>query len=226
MNLLVTETSNGVSIYNSDNVGQSCYISIHENGCSRNDIVNAYCDILGVAPFVYDDSRDSVVEMLAAIGRQNIAMEVGDSLCLLNSEGRLMSEVRRDDLFLSAISVLFTEVSDAERILGRRPMTERQALKLKRFLVNMFSTATRRVDSFCSPFWGSANLERINVVDTLESLDLYKVWSVSIDAQNSIKSSLLTELAVMVRDFGLTTENCVVALTNFYLRDAFEELFD
>lgn len=223
MNLLVTETFHGVSIYNSDDVRKSRYIPIPNTGCAIEDIVRTYCDILDIHPVIYDSVPDSVARL--ADGQMLVA-EAGNALCLYGKGGETLHEVRINDLFLSAVSVLFKEISDAEKILGRRPMTERQALNLNKFLVNIFSTATRRVDSFCSPFWGSVNLERINAVDTLDSPDLYKIWPVSANAHDAVADSLLKKLSVVAHDFGLTPDNCVIAVTNYYLRNALEEALE
>ena len=171
MSLLVTVTSRGVSIYNSEKIVQSCYIPARDGECSTDKVVKTYCDVLEIHPSIYDCY--TLVGLLMESGKQKIVTEIGDSLCLLDTDGKTLFKVECDDFFLRSISVLFNEISDAERILGRRPMTERQSLKLKRFLVNIFSTASRKVSSFCSPFWGSVNLKRINIVDTLDSPDLY-----------------------------------------------------
>ena len=226
MNLLVTETSHGVSIYNSDDVRKSRYIPIPNTGCAIDGIVRTYCDILDIHPIIYNSDPESVARLLAGANRQMMVAEIGNGLCLLGEGGKTLHEVRTDDLFLSAVSVLFKEISDAEKILGRRPMTERQALNLNKFLVNIFSTATRRVDSFCSPFWGSVNLERISVVDTLDGSELYKIWPVSINAQDALNARLLEKSSVIVRDFGLASDNCVIAITNYYLRNVLEKALE
>lgn len=226
MNLLVTETSHGVSIYNFDNVVKSRYFPIPDIGRTTEDIVGVYCDVLGIHPTVYDIFPDSVARFLVDADRQMLVAEARNSLLLFGEDGKTLHEFRRDELFRSAISVLFKDVTDAERIIGRRPMTERQEFNLNKFLVNIFSTATRRVDTFCSPFWGSADWENISVVDTLENSDLYKIWSVSANAQDALNAGLLERASAIVRDFGLTSANCVIALTNCYLRDAFERALE
>lgn len=220
----MTETSHGVSIYNSEKNDQSCYIPKRNGECSTDKIVCAYCDVLKIRLSVYDWGTSC--SLLRETGRQKMIAEVGNCLCLLRTDGEMLHEVKCDDLFLRSVSDLFNEISDAERILGRRPMTELQSLKLKRFLVNMFSTASRKISSFCSPFWGSVNLERINVVDTLDSPDLYRIWPVSQTAQDAINDSLLRRISIVVDNFGLTTENCVIAVTNYYLRNAFLRALD
>lgn len=222
MSLLVTETSHGVSVYNFDNVVKSRYFPMPKGECDGPEVTKCYCDTLGIHPDIYDNSRDSVAKLLADSGKRTVLMEVGDHLSLFDKNGDSLFEVKCDELFLRGVSVLFKEVSDAEKILGRNPMTERQSMKLNRFLVGMFSTATCRIDSFCSPFWGSANLDSINSSDTFEQDDLYKIWTVSETAWKSMHETLLRAASGVAGDFGLTSGNCLIAITNYYLRGAFE----
>lgn len=223
MSLLVTETSHGVSIYNFDNVVKSRYFPIPKGECDSSEVTRCYCDTLGIHPDIYDNSGDSISKLLADNGKRTVLMEVGDHLSLLENNGDSLFDVKCDELFFRGVAVLFKEVSDAEKLFGRNPMTNRQSMKLNRFLVGIFSTATCHVDSFCSPFWGSANLDSINSSDTFEQDDLYKIWTVSETAQKSMRETLARAASGVAGDFDLTSDNCLIAITNYYLREAFEE---